>query len=55
METVIQFCGIAAICTAILIVMAVIVCALIDYTRKVEDPIGSLADEEKEKEADDER
>ena len=50
METVIQFCGIAAICTAMLIVMAVIVCALIDYTRGVEDGVDSLADEERERE-----
>lgn len=49
-ETAIQMLGIAAICTAMLIVMLFGVCAIIDYTRGVEEGVGSLADEEREKE-----
>ena len=49
-ETAIQMLGIAALCIAMLIMMVLVVCIIIDSTRGVEDGVGSLADEERERE-----
>lgn len=49
-KTALQWTSLVVVVLAIVMFMIVGVCALIDFTRKVEDPIGSLADEEKDKE-----
>lgn len=49
-EAAIQMLGIVALCIAMLVMVVLIVCIIIDFTRGVEDPIGSLADEERERE-----
>lgn len=49
-ETAIQMLGIAALCIAMVVMMVLVVCIIIDYTRGVEDGVGSLADEERERE-----
>lgn len=47
-EAAIQMLGIAALCIAMLVMMVLVVCIVIDYTRGVEDGVGSLADEERD-------
>ena len=49
-DTIIKFVFAGAQCVSVVVVMIVAVCELIDFTRKVEDPIGSLAEEERERE-----
>ena len=47
-ETAIQMLGIAALCIAMLVMLVLVACIVIDYTRGVEDGVGSLADEERD-------
>ena len=49
-DTIIKFVFIGALCVSMVVVLIITVCEIIDYTRKVEDPIGSLTDEEKDRE-----
>lgn len=48
--TIANWLGVIALAVLCGMVIVFAVCALIDFTRGVEDPIGSLADEEQEKE-----
>ena len=47
-EAAIQLLGIVALCIAMLMMVVLVVCIIIDYTRGVEEGVGSLADEERE-------
>lgn len=47
-EAAIQMLGIVALCIAMLIMVVLVVCIIIDYTRGVEEGVGSLADEERD-------
>jgi hypothetical protein len=47
-EAAIQLLGIAALCIAMLVMLVLVVCIIIDYTRGVEEGVGSLADEERD-------
>lgn len=49
-ETIIKFVFAGALCVSVVVVMIVAMCALIDFTRGVEESVGSLADEERERE-----
>lgn len=48
--TITNWLGVIALALLCGIVIVFGVCALIDFTHRVEDPIGSLTDEEREKE-----
>lgn len=43
--------GLSALCALLVVLIVFFVCGLVDYTRRhEEDPVGSLVDEEREKE-----
>lgn len=48
-EAAIQMLGIVALCIAMLMMVVLVVCIIIDYTRGVEEGVGSLAEEERER------